>query len=386
MPRPRSHLPLVTLRPRERVEAFLHSAMRQGRWKVGGRLPTNRELAAKLGVSVPTVRAALEKFAREGRVRSRSGSGTFLVSARGGDSGEVHALVCCFGVSEQARDVWAGPIYSGIFQAAGRQHPPVALRCLAAEAEPDRLVQHLLEQRKKLDGLILFPAVLAPPEARARVVAAWEEEGKPVVSLNPPSAFETANFVSADYFGSAVLLGEAWRKSGRKRALLVFHGEFASSPSSNHRFLGLKAGFSPAGGAECPVDFLERTGPTEADGHEAGRRILAGPRPLPDAIFCGGDFLALGLCRALREAGVKVPEQVSVVGGTGMNPVDSASSGLTRTQHPLGAIGAGLLGMLVARVRGKGAPVPGRYLPMPFAGGGTTRPEENALLGISRAH
>ena len=87
----------------------------------------------------------------------------------------------------------------------------------------------------------------------------------------------------------------------------------------------------------------------------------------------------------MREAGVEIPGKVSVVGGTGMDPAETAVPNLTRTQHPLDALGRGLLEMLVARVRAKGVPVPGCYFPMPFAGGGTTRPEENELLGIVRA-
>ncbi len=385
MPRPSSHVPLGNLRPRERVEHFLSRFLSQKGWKEGSRLPTNRELAARLKVSVPTVRAALEKLSHEGRIRSRSGSGTFLASARGGQGGEIHALVCCFGVTEKARDVWASPIYSGIFQAAGQQEPPVALRSLASETEPEHLVERILEMRKKADGLILFPAIFRPGEVRDRVLRAFEEEGKPVVSLNPTVATETANFVSADYFDSSRQLGEAWRKAGRKRVLMLVHSLFGNSASAHQRFLGLEIGLAPSVLEGRSVRLMDSGGYTEMQGFETGKRILASEKPLPDAILCSGDYLALGVCRALREAGVEIPGNVSVVGGTGMDPAETAVPDLTRTQHPLDALGRGLLEMLVARVRAKGVPVPGRYLPMPFAGGATTRPEENELLGIAEA-
>ena len=385
MPRSFSHVPLGNPRPRERVERFLSRFLSQKGCHEERRLPTNRELAEQLKVSVPTVRAALAKFSQEGKIRSRSGSGTFLVSAPGARRGEIHALVCCFGVTEKFKDAWASPIYSGIFHAAGQQNPPVSLRSLVSETEPKHLVERVLKMRKKADGLILFPAIFRLGEERERVLRAFEEEGKPVVSLNPTVATETANFVSADYFGSSRQLGEAWRKAGRKRVLMVVHGSFGNSASAHQRFLGLEIGLAPSVLEGRSVRLMDSGGYTEMEGFETGKRILASEKPLPDAIFCLGDFLALGVCRALREAGLEIPGTVSVVGGTGMDPAETAVPDLTRTQHPLDALGRGLLEMLVARVRAKGVPVPGCYFPMPFAGGATTRPEENELLGIVRA-
>jgi len=50
-----------------------------------------------------------------------------------------------------------------------------------------------------------------------------------------------------------------------------------------------------------------------ADGLAGIRRLLALPEP-PDAVFCLNDLLALGAIRGLSEAGVRVPEDVAVVG------------------------------------------------------------------------
>lgn len=56
------------------------------------------------------------------------------------------------------------------------------------------------------------------------------------------------------------------------------------------------------------VDFFRR-----ADGATAMRRLLDRPEPI-DAIFCFSDPLALGAMRVLHEAGVRVPDEVAVVG------------------------------------------------------------------------
>lgn len=62
----------------EQVVAYVRGLIESGALHSGDRLPTERELAARLGVSRPTVRAGLRALATLGVVRSRRGSGTFI--------------------------------------------------------------------------------------------------------------------------------------------------------------------------------------------------------------------------------------------------------------------------------------------------------------------
>jgi len=50
-----------------------------------------------------------------------------------------------------------------------------------------------------------------------------------------------------------------------------------------------------------------------ADGYDAARELLALPTP-PDAIFCFSDLLAMGAMRAVFDAGLRVPEDVAIIG------------------------------------------------------------------------
>lgn len=68
--------------------------------------------------------------------------------------------------------------------------------------------------------------------------------------------------------------------------------------------------FHDVAGADAPVLH----GPwSEAWGHEAVTRLWNEPNP-PDGIFCGNDQIARGVIDALRERGVSVPDDVSVIG------------------------------------------------------------------------
>ena len=62
----------------ENVVAFVRDLMSRGDLKPGDRLPAERELALKIGVSRPSVRAGLQALAAMGVVESRRGSGTYI--------------------------------------------------------------------------------------------------------------------------------------------------------------------------------------------------------------------------------------------------------------------------------------------------------------------
>jgi GntR family transcriptional repressor for pyruvate dehydrogenase complex len=62
----------------QQVVAHVRNLIEQGALKPGDRLPAERDLAARVGVSRPTVRAGLRALAAIGVVQSRHGSGTYI--------------------------------------------------------------------------------------------------------------------------------------------------------------------------------------------------------------------------------------------------------------------------------------------------------------------
>jgi LacI family transcriptional regulator len=82
--------------------------------------------------------------------------------------------------------------------------------------------------------------------------------------------------------------------------------------ATRRRLAGYRAALRTAGIAYD--DRLVLSGNYRADsGYELTRRLLA-RRGRPTAIFCGNDLMALGAYLALKEAGLRVPENMSVVG------------------------------------------------------------------------
>jgi DNA-binding FadR family transcriptional regulator len=88
-------MPIETISPRrlyQQVADQLLALIDRGEFPVGSRLPTERELAAKLGVSRPTVREALIALEVHGRVRIRVGSGIYVLAHHGGGEDATGAV------------------------------------------------------------------------------------------------------------------------------------------------------------------------------------------------------------------------------------------------------------------------------------------------------
>ena len=85
---------------------------------------------------------------------------------------------------------------------------------------------------------------------------------------------------------------------------------------------------------------------TAASGYAAGLRLLRGE--LPTAVFAGNDLMALGLTRALHDAGVSVPQQVSVIGFDDMPGAAHFIPGLTTVEQDFQALGRQCIGILLA--------------------------------------
>jgi DNA-binding LacI/PurR family transcriptional regulator len=86
-------------------------------------------------------------------------------------------------------------------------------------------------------------------------------------------------------------------------------------------------------------------------GYRAGRELLVGDRP-PTAVFAANDLMAIGLVRALVEAGVSVPEQVSVVGFDDIDATGFLLPPLTTVRQDLVTLGRLGVGRLISRVEG----------------------------------
>lgn len=78
---------------------------------------------------------------------------------------------------------------------------------------------------------------------------------------------------------------------------------------------------------------------TSAEGYAALPALLAAD-PLPDAVLCANDQVALGLMHALAERGIRVPDDVAVIGYDAVDGSEHFQPSLTTVRQPFAAVGA----------------------------------------------
>lgn len=118
--------------------------------------------------------------------------------------------------------------------------------------------------------------------------------------------------------------------------------------SSVDRVQGFRGALADAGLSP----FAEEAGDySEASGADAARRILAEGRP--DAIFVASDLMARGALTALRSAGIRVPEDVALVGFDDSSVALSTEPQLSTMRQPMYAQGEAMAGVLLSRLAGR---------------------------------
>lgn len=105
------------------------------------------------------------------------------------------------------------------------------------------------------------------------------------------------------------------------------------------------------------VAQLQGDSPSPEVGYQATRRLLAAHKPFT-ALFAFNDISAMGAIRALREAKLRVPQDVSVVGFDDIQSALYQSPALTTVRQPLKEMGRIAAETLLRRIRqtGKGSP------------------------------
>ncbi len=363
-------LPSSVHKPFDKVLRFLEERENTGELLAGSRLPTAEALAAHLEISAGTVKNVYRTLAREGRVKTQVGVGSFWLG--GGKAPEHrhyriafqigHAPSIASGELETAlrgRTGWSGAILGGFLKRKLERGLNVTM-----ELYPQTM-EALSRGGPAPDGVIDL-SLVAHPTFPAQL---------PVIHLNPPFEWACRNFVAPDYYHCSRALGETWRAAGRRRILFVTCNSWAQSTSTLLRYSGLMTGIGEAI-AETEIRIFEASGPGPESSCEAAALL---DRWQPDAVYCIGDLLARGIIRLLHERGISVPDEVSVVGGC-KTESGSERPMITSMAHPLETVGAGLLDAIIRRIQSGGRDVAGRYEPVPFSLGSSTTPAENELL------
>jgi DNA-binding LacI/PurR family transcriptional regulator len=214
-------------------------------------------------------------------------------------------------------------------------------------------VELLLQQQ--VSGVVFAGGLFAQADARHEHYRLLSERKVPVVLVN--AAIEDLGFpcVACD---DAVAVEQAWRHLsllGHERIGLVL-GPDDHVPSM--RKLAAARGVVRAAGGTLPEDAVERAMFSLEGGQAAAARLM---RRGITGIICASDPLALGAVRAARREGLRVPDDISVVGYDDSAFMNCTEPPLTTMRQPIEAMGRAAVELLVTQIQG-GSVTPGELL------------------------
>jgi LacI family transcriptional regulator len=211
-----------------------------------------------------------------------------------------------------------------------------------SEAEQHKYLRVLLQ--KQVDGVLLVPA-----RSTSEPIEFIQEQRTPVVVLDRWVPDARADVVRCDSEGGAYQLVRLLLSLGHRRIALLSGPPGVST--AEDRIAGYRRALAEAGlrgGAELVHDGEF----TQASGYEMARQALAA-KPRPTALFAGNNFIAIGALRALRDAGLGVPEDVALVGFDDLPAALVIEPFLTVAAQPAYEMGQRATALLLARLSGQ---------------------------------
>lgn len=264
----------------------------------GDRLPSIRDISGSLGVNHLTVRQAVKNLERQGVLSTERGRGTFVSEPclRGA---KVTMIVPNLGIPLNAA------ISNGVREALAARE--MELLIFDSHDDPELEVENLRRiEEYDLRGAIIFSMMrLAPMREILRLSLA----GSPVVLLDRHLEDLPVPHVRSDNWQGGYTATRHLIERGRTR--IAFLSDVTST-TTRDRLNGYRDALADAN-LVAERDLISRVSTADDDSCAATRRLLELPSP-PDAIFYGNDLRAIVGMQELRQAGLRVPDDIAVVG------------------------------------------------------------------------
>jgi DNA-binding LacI/PurR family transcriptional regulator len=326
------------------------------------RARTLEEVAAVAGVSKSTVSRVINgspavspaardvvhaAIARTGYRPNRAARN--LVTRRNGSIGLI--------VSEPEGRVFSDPFFASMVHGVTDIVAERDIQLVLVLAKDERAQEQVLDYLRDghLDGALLISSHARDPLPRVLI-----EEGLPAALSARPATPMAISYVDVDSVAGARLAVAHLVDRGRRRIATIAGPQ--DMPAGQDRLAGYRLAMA---GARLPVreEFVSIGRFTRSSGAEAMEALLAAADDPPDGVFVASDLMALGALAVLAERGLRVPQDVAVVGFDDSVVALEARPPLTTVHQPVEEMARALTLTLLARIATPDGPVTSQIFP-----------------------
>lgn len=214
-------------------------------------------------------------------------------------------------------------------------------------SQEEKLVKVLRESQ--VDGLIITSTDPTGPLVQALV-----DEGFPFVLLFSTIKGGPLSAVGVDNYRGGYVATEHLVSLGHKR-IGIISGKFSVTDRGYHRWCGYRECLRDHE-IEYDENLLVQTEYSLSGGSKSIKTLLELPEP-PTAVFCSNDYIALGAMKGAREMGLRLPEDLSIVGFDDMQTASYMVPALTTVRQPAYEMGRRAGELLLQLIEEPGNPV-----------------------------
>jgi DNA-binding LacI/PurR family transcriptional regulator len=308
-------------------------AIHEGQFPEGQSIPSYRDLCSRHGVSLNTVRAAIDILEAHGLVTRKPRSGIYVCPGAMSDrvTTEKQTLRCITILEQEqppSRSSFHGDYMAGYTDAleahdiklrfAAWQSRGQTLEGLSSERFDDGEQGFLLVNVTDVD-------LLAQLQTRQTPFVVQHYCCYPLHDL-PPHDRVCVNKVKAGFEAVRHLLDQGHRRIG-------YIGALPGADGLHRLYEGYRAALLCAGSSVRGDDVLSLS-TDDAETAYAPARDYLQRRDLPTAVFCATDAIALALLQAARELRTAIPEDLSVIGFNDIREASESEPPLTTMASP----------------------------------------------------
>ncbi len=330
------------------VKEKIKDGIRSG--EIKGKLPGERALAKMHDVSYMTIRRAVTELVEEGILHKFTTKGTFVSHSK--MTPKITQNIGFF-LDVGIKEGISSPYYSLVFNALEKEVKQKGYN-LVLFSELDNL--NPLNNHKKIDGVIIccFPRIENKIQELKKML--------PIVLLDNLSSDKSIPSVTLDNFnGSSEAVAYLWSLGHRRIGYIT---GLMDSDICNERLTGFTSSIARFG-ADTGDDLIFK-GDFSYESGERGAKHFLSLKKRPTAIMCANDSMAIGAMKVIREHGVQIPDEMSVVGFDDIIVASKVFPALTTIAAPIEKIAAKSVRMLLEMIGGADLDYQHIILPAPL--------------------
>lgn len=211
--------------------------------------------------------------------------------------------------------------------------------------DPSREEQNLdLLVQQRVHGIMITPVDERNPRLEHLI-----KRGVPVVYVDRISGDQPCCWLATDDLKGGQLAGEHLIERGHRR--IAFVGDPSIARQVHERHMGLLSAVEAAGLPASIVELIPAPAWKIREGRTVGLELAARrPEDRPTAVFCANDMLALGLLQELVLHGIRVPEDIAIVGFDDLEWASVATVPLTSVRQPRDLLGRTAVRMILDEI------------------------------------